>query len=107
MAARSISLRKAAREDLRTAVRYYASEAGEQVALGFTEAFDAAYRLIVENPAAGSPRHAAEVGLPDLRCRMMGRFPCLIFYAETFGHIDIWRVLHASRDIPATLRGDA
>ena len=33
--------------------------------------------------------------------RPVGGFPCLIFYVEHDTHLDIWRVLHAQRDVPA------
>jgi toxin ParE1/3/4 len=32
------------------------------------------------------------------------RFPYLIFYMEQADHIDVWRVLHGRRDIPALMR---
>lgn len=38
-----------------------------------------------------------------LRSRSIARFPFLIFYMERDDHIDVWRVLHAQRDIPARL----
>lgn len=31
-------------------------------------------------------------------------FPYLVFYVEQPGHLDVWRVLHARRDIPSWLR---
>ena len=31
-------------------------------------------------------------------------YPYLIFYIERDGHVDVWRVLHALRDIPAWLQ---
>jgi toxin ParE1/3/4 len=30
--------------------------------------------------------------------------PYLIFYIDRDDHVDVWRVLHAQRDIPARLR---
>jgi len=30
-------------------------------------------------------------------------FPWLVFYREGETHVDIWRVLHAKRDMPAWL----
>lgn len=89
---------------MRSAVRFYASEAGEQVALGFTAAFDAAYRFIAERPAAGSLRYAVQLGVSGLRCRRLSRYPYLIFYVDTGAQIEVWRVLHTSRDIPASLQ---
>jgi len=33
------------------------------------------------------------------------RFPYLAFYVERADHVDVWRVLHGARDIPAWLKG--
>jgi toxin ParE1/3/4 len=35
------------------------------------------------------------------------RFPYLVFYFESKDQIDVWRVLHDGRDIPAWLRDEA
>jgi toxin ParE1/3/4 len=35
---------------------------------------------------------------------MLKRYPYLVFYVVQDDHIDVWRVLHAHRDIPAWLR---
>jgi hypothetical protein len=35
------------------------------------------------------------------------RYPYLVFYVERSDHIDIWRVLHGQRDIPAWLLNDS
>ena len=40
-----------------------------------------------------------------LRFRPVGKFPYLIFYVETEADIDVWRVLHGARDIPAWMQG--
>ena len=39
----------------------------------------------------------------ELRCRPLKRYPYLLFYMEREAHIDLWRVLHGQRDIPARL----
>ena len=57
------------------------------------------------HPASGSPRYAHELDLPDLRFWPLKRYPCLVFYVERRDHIDVWRVLHGQRDIPAWLSG--
>lgn len=87
--------------DVEAALDHYAGEAGADVALGFIESLEATYRGIAAHPAAGSPRYAHELGLPDLRCRPLKRCPYLVFYVEREDHIDAWRVLHAHSDIPA------
>ena len=79
---------------------YYAREAGEGVALGFIDAVESAYHAIARRPQSGSPRYAHELSLPGLRSRGLNRYPYLVFYIERGTHIDVWRVLHAHRDIP-------
>jgi toxin ParE1/3/4 len=39
-----------------------------------------------------------------LRARPLRRFPHIVFYVEMSGRIDVWRVLHGARDIPAWMR---
>jgi toxin ParE1/3/4 len=60
--------------------------------------------LIKKHPASGSLRYAYELGLPNLRCMTLTGFPYIDFYLEQAGHLDVWRVLHAKRDIPAWLQ---
>jgi len=96
--------RESARRDVEAAVDYYVGEAGADVALGFIDALQTAYRSIADHPAAGSPRYANQLGLPGLRSRIVRRYPYLVFYIERDDHIDVWRVLHALRDIPAWMQ---
>jgi toxin ParE1/3/4 len=103
MTAKPIVLRDQARRDLVEAISYYEREAGERVALGFIDALHRAYRAIASHPASGSPRYAHELGLPGLRSWLLRRYPYLIFYMERDDHIDVWRVIHARRDVPAWL----
>ncbi len=98
--------RQAALDDVDAAVDYYLSEAGAPAALGFIDCLEKAYRQLSRHPAMGSPRYAPELALPELRCWPMTRYPHLVFYVETDESIDVWRVLHARRDIPPTLRID-
>jgi toxin ParE1/3/4 len=96
--------RELARRDVEAAVNYYVRVAGPDVALGFIEALQSAYRAVAERPALGSPRYAQELALPGLRSFIMKGFPYLVFYIELEDHIDIWRVLHGRRDIPSRMR---
>ncbi|MQW58529.1 type II toxin-antitoxin system RelE/ParE family toxin, partial [Sinorhizobium meliloti] len=64
------------------------------------DALQAAYASIASHPDAGSLRYAYELGLPDLRSVSLKRYPYLIFYRDQPDHVDVWRVLHAKRDIP-------
>ena len=63
--------------------------------------------MIGDRPGTGSPRHAHLLGIKGLRSRKLGRFPYLILYLERDDHIDVWRILHAQRDIPARLEEQA
>lgn len=94
-------LRAVARRDVEEAVDHYAHEAGQEVALRFVDALADAYRAVAVRPSLGSPRYAQELDLPGLRSRRIRKFPYAIFYVERPDHIDIWRVLHVRRDIPA------
>lgn len=99
--------RELARRDVEEAVNYYAQEAGERIALGFIDALEAAYDGIARQPGAGSPRYAHELRLPGLRSWRLGRYPYLVFYVEQPDHVDVWRVLHGQRDIPAWMQADS
>ena len=104
MTAKPVVLRELARRDIDAAGDYYADQAGEDVALGFIDALESACRLIATRPATGSPVYGHELGLPGLRHRKLKRYPYLVFYVDRGDHVDVWRVLHAQRDIPARMR---
>jgi toxin ParE1/3/4 len=93
-----------ANRDVDEAIAHYLNEAGERVALRFIDAVERAYEHIGRFPASGSPRYAHELSIPGLRSWPLGRFPYLVFYVERQDQVDVWRVLHGRRDIPAWLR---
>ena len=74
------------------------------VALRFIDALEAAYEHIRRAPATGSPYYAHELNLPGLRVWRCKRYPYLVFYVEHADRIEVWRVLHARRDIPQWLQ---
>lgn len=47
-----------------------------------------------------------ELRLDGLRAWPLRRFPHLVFYRVEREHIDVWRVLHAKRDVPAWIIGE-
>lgn len=98
-------LRDLARRDVEAAVEHYSAVAGEAVAVGFIDALERAFDHLARHPATGSPRHAHELDLPGLRVWAVKRYPYPVFYVERDEHLDVWRVLHAERDIPASVRG--
>jgi hypothetical protein len=42
-----------------------------------------------------------------MRVKPLSRYPYLVFFIECHDRIDVWRVLHGQRDIPAWLADDA
>ncbi len=104
MKAKPVVPREQANRDVDDAVAYYLNDTTEAVALGFMDALEHAYTHIARHPATGSPRYAHELNLHGLRTWPLTRYPYLVFYVERFDHIDVWRVLHGERDIPAGMQ---
>ena len=103
MKAKPIVPRELANQDVDESLEHYLSENADQAALGFIDALEQAYAHIGRHPATGSPRYAHALNLPGLRSWPLTRYPHLVFYMELEDHIDVWRVLHGQRDIPAWL----
>ena len=99
--------REEAERDINEAIAHYRTEGGAPTALGFIDALEAAFDHLGAHPATGSPRYASELDLPGLRHWPIRNFPYLIFYVELEGHLDVWRMLHSQRDIPAWLQPEA
>lgn len=104
MSGKPLVLREGARRDIDQAVAHYLVEADAAVALAFIDALEHTSRLIAEQPSSGSLRYAHELDVPGLRFHLTGQFPYLVFYVEHDQEIDVWRVLHGARDIPAWMR---
>ncbi len=100
------NLRALAANDIDAAAAYYRNEAGPQIALDFVDALEAAINHLLEHPFTGSLRFGYELEIPELRSWPLQKFPYLIFYVPDGDRIDIWRVLHGRRDIPAYLTSD-
>lgn len=103
MTAKPIVPRTAAEHDIDQAIGFYLDEGARQAALGFIDALERTYDHIARNPAGGSPRYAQALNLPGLRSWPLARYLHIVFYIQRDDHIDIWRVLHGQRDIPAWL----
>ncbi|TAN49353.1 MAG: type II toxin-antitoxin system RelE/ParE family toxin [Methylococcaceae bacterium] len=74
-------------------------------ALRFLDAAQAAFDQISDHPSIGSRRYAYSPLLEDLRVWAVPDFEnYLVFYLERSDHVDVLRILHAARDIPAALR---
>lgn len=104
MRSKPVIPRERANRDVDAAIDHYMREGAAAAALGFIKALERAYAYVGRHPAAGSPRYAHELDLPGLRCWPLRRYPYLVFYVERDDHIDVWRVLHGERDIPAWMR---
>lgn len=101
---RPVIPREQARQDVLEALDHHLSKANEAVALGFIDALEGAFAHIGRHPATGSSRHAHELNLPGLRAWPLTRYPHIVFYMQRPDHVDVWRVLHGQRDIPASLQ---
>ena len=106
MKSKPVIPRALANRDVEDAIDHYLEEDASLAALKFIDALEMAYVRIGRHPSAGSPRYAHELDLPGLRAWPLRRFPHLVFYMEREDHIDVLRVLHGKRDIPAWLQGD-
>jgi len=96
--------RSKAAEDVDDAVHYYVAEAEADVARRFVDELERTIRQLELHPELGSLRFAFELDLPGVRSFRVDGFPHLIFYLIRTDHLDVLRVLHASRDVPATLQ---
>ena len=104
MKAKPVVPRALAGRDVDEAIEYYVEQEAAQTALGFIEALERAYAHIARFPASGSPRYAHELNLPGLRCWPLSGYPFLVFYVDLDDRVDVWRVLHGQRDIPAWMQ---
>jgi toxin ParE1/3/4 len=103
MMLKPVILRSLASKDIEDALTCYITEATEQVALDFIDALEKAYLHISQHPKTGSLFYAHELDLPGLRCWLMNAFAYQLFYLESEESIDLIRILHVRRDIPAWL----
>lgn len=106
MTGKSVILRERAVRDVDEALEYYLAEGGRTAALGYVNALEKAYAHIARHPGSGSLRYAHELNLPGLRSWPLKRFPYLVFYVIHSETVDVWRILHAGKDIPIWM-GDA
>ena len=87
------------------AIKHYLNvDATAGAALGLIDDLERSLFHISRNPGTGSNRYAHELNLPGLKSWPLTRYPYLVFYVERPDHIDVWRVLHGQRDIPAWMR---
>lgn len=104
MTGKPVQVLPQAEHDLRQATVWYRDQGGEDLAVKWADAVAAALRHVGAHPRTGASRHAVALSLGGLRVWPVQKFPYLIFYIERDTHVDVWRVLHAQRDIPAWMR---
>lgn len=104
MKAKPVVLRAQARLDIDDALTHYLDEGAPQAAAGLVDALEQAFAHLSRHPGTGSPRFAHELNLPGLRSWPLTRYPHLVFYMDQGEHVDVWRVLHSQRDIPAWMQ---
>ena len=93
--------------DVEEIVDHYLETSPQAIALGFVDALESAYARIGDHPVIGSLRHSYELELPGLRAWMLKGYPYLVFYVERDDHVDVWRILQGSRDIPQLIQEPA
>ena len=101
MTGKPVMLSAQARQELRQITAWYRKEGGTSLAQRWAAAVEGALTRISAHPKAGATRYAMPLRLDELRFVPMAGFPYLLFYIEHERHIDLGRVLHAQRDIPA------
>lgn len=101
MSCKRAVLRTRADRDIEEAIDFYLGEGAPRPVLKFIDALEQTLGDIERHPAIGSTRYSTELDLPGLRCWPIKGYPHLVFYIEREDYVDVWRVLHGSRDIPA------
>lgn len=101
--AKPVQFRQLAADDIDAALSHYRREAGESLVAQFVDALEAEIGRISRHPLMGSLRHSYELDIPELRSWPLAGFPYIVFYVDRAESVDVWRVLHARRDIPARL----
>lgn len=91
-------LRPKAREDRRSEVRYYRSEAGARVAGHLVDALSQALEQMGRNPAMGSPTLGQELRVTGLRTWGVRGFPLTFWYFEREAHVDVARLVGQRQD---------
>jgi toxin ParE1/3/4 len=95
--------RARARADLLELVAWIAAD-NPAAALALHDAYEHSLDLLADNPQLGRLYAAADPRLAGMRVLPAHRFrKILIFYRPLPGAVEIVRILHGSRDIPAVL----
>lgn len=98
-----VRVRALARLDIDAAATHLQDAAGVDVAHAFVGAVRDSIDHVSRFPSSGSPRAAAALEISGLRLWPVEGFPYLMAYVADSGIVDVWRVLHERRDVPAEL----
>lgn len=98
----NLVIRPQADSDIDTAFDYLKQD-NPKVAIDFLNAVEHNFSLIKQNPKIGSCKYEGLFPVKGLRFFKTGKFPWLIFYFYNHPTIDIVRILHSTRDLPAAL----
>jgi len=84
----------------------YIAQDSREAAIGFLVAAQATFEQLAAMPELGELQHFRQPNLADVRVwRVRGFENYLIFYRPIERGVEIIRVLHGARDIPAILGG--
>lgn len=86
--------------DVDEVVAYHLGDGAPEAALGSIDALEKAYTCIGRRGTSAS-RDAHELNMPGLHVWFLTGYPHWVLYVEQSDHVDVWRVLHGQRDIPA------
>lgn len=106
MRSKAVVTRHRADEDVDRAFEYYLKEGGPDVAIAFVDEYERSTSHLSRAPLSGSLRFEHALGIEDLRQWPLRKYPYLIIYVVTEHSIEVWRVLHSERDIPAIMHGE-
>jgi toxin ParE1/3/4 len=103
MAQRKLVRRPTAQRDLAEAVRYLRKESGVATSHRFLDEVETTVTRLLSFPNLGTPWPTTRRELVGVRRRLIPHFPYSVFYLPSEERIELVRVLHNSRDIPALL----
>lgn len=105
MTTRRVVTTRQADRDIVDAVDHLREAGADDAAYELIDELREVSRRIVQFPSIGSARFALETGIHELRDVALRRFPYVVFYSDDVDAVRVHRVLHSSRDIPASLQG--
>lgn len=100
-------LRPRAEADLVERSRYYAAEAGDEIAEQFFDAAISALQAVERMPGTGTLRVGELCDVPGLRMRRIIGVPCGWYSFVRPDHLDVVRLLADPQDLAAILDDEA